>query len=76
MTNELTCMTKSDDTIPAEISASVIDIAGRTCLIAMVRDITERKRAEAALRQYSDNLERLVEERSAELRRSEERQRA
>lgn len=75
-TNELTCMTKSDDTIPAEISASVIDIAGRTCLIAMVRDITERKRAEAALRQYSDNLERLVEERTAELRRSEERQRA
>ncbi|MCH8875064.1 sigma 54-interacting transcriptional regulator, partial [candidate division KSB1 bacterium] len=75
-TNELTCMTKSEGTIPAEISASVIDIAGRTCLIAMVRDITERKRAEAALRQYSDNLERLVEERSAELRRSEERQRA
>ena len=74
-TNELTCMTKSDDTIPAEISASVIDIAGRTCLIAMIRDITGRKRAEDALRHYSDNLERLVEERTAQLRQAEERQR-
>lgn len=74
-TNELTCMTKSDNTIPAEISASVIDIAGRTCLIAMVRDITERKRAEEALKQYSENLQELVEERTTELRLSQEKYR-
>jgi len=75
-TNELSCLTKSGITVPAEISASVIEMGGRACLIAMVRDITDRKRAEAALQQHSVELERLVAERTAELRRSEERQRA
>ncbi len=49
-TNELTCLTKTGNSLPAEISASVIDVEGRTCLIALVRDITERKQAEEALR--------------------------
>jgi formate hydrogenlyase transcriptional activator len=42
----------------------------------MVRDTSDRKRAELELRQLSENLERQVTERTAELRRSEERQRA
>lgn len=44
-------------------------------MIALVRDISDRKRAEAALKQYSENLERLVEERTDQVRRSEQRQR-
>ncbi len=74
-TNELTCLTKTGETLPAEISASVIEIGSRTCMIAFVRDITDRKRAEAALQQYTANLQMLVEERTAELRRSQERYR-
>lgn len=74
-TNELTCLTKSGATVPAEISASVIDMGGRPCMIAMVRDITDRKIAEAALQRYSTELERLVAERTARLERSEERRR-
>ncbi len=74
-TNELSCVTKTGETLPAEISASVIDIGGRTSMIALVRDISDRKRAEAALKRYSEDLERLVEERTVQLRRSEERQR-
>jgi PAS domain S-box-containing protein len=39
------------------------------------REITERARAEAELRQYQEHLEELVEERTADLRESEERYR-
>ncbi len=75
-TNELTCLTKSGDRLPSEISASVFDLAGRPCVIASVRDVSARKRAEEALQRYSEKLEGLVAERTAQLRRSEERQRA
>lgn len=74
-TNEFTCLTKTGQHLPAEISASFLEMAGRRCLIAMVRDISDRKRAEEALKQYSEGLEKLVEERTAKLRRAEERQR-
>ena len=60
-TNELTCQTKAHKTLPSEISASVIDIAGRTCMIAMIRDISERKRAEKALRDSENRLSRILE---------------
>ena len=60
-TNELTCLTKTRITLPAEMSASVIDIAGRKCMIAMVRDISERKRAEKALRESENRLSRILE---------------
>ena len=71
-TDELTCLTKSGIRVPAEISASVAEVAGRRRLIALVRDISDRKRAEEALKQYSEDLERTVQERTVELRRAEE----
>ncbi len=49
-TAELTCLSKTGRRLAAEISASAIDVAGRACVLAMVRDVTERRRAEAALR--------------------------
>lgn len=48
-TDELTCLTASGRILPAEISASVTRVRGRTCLIALVRDITQRKQAQAQL---------------------------
>ena len=74
-TNELTCLTKSGDRLPSEISASVFELSGRPCVIASVRDVSARKRAEEALQRYSEKLEELVTERTGELRRSEERHR-
>ena len=52
-TNELSCLTKTGTSLPAEISASIIEFAGRRCVIAMVRDITERKQAEQAHRELA-----------------------
>jgi PAS domain S-box-containing protein len=45
-TDELTCLTKRGVRIPAEISASRVDLHGRTCLLALMRDIRERKELE------------------------------
>ena len=50
-TDELTCRTRSDLVLPSEMSASVIDLGGRSCLIVLVRDITERKQAQEAQRE-------------------------
>ena len=49
-TNELTCTSKSRQILPAEISASTLEVRGRVLMLAMIRDVTERKRAEEALR--------------------------
>ncbi|MBI2503197.1 MAG: sigma 54-interacting transcriptional regulator [Candidatus Latescibacteria bacterium] len=48
-TDELKCLTSTSQVLPAEISASVVDLAGRRCIIALVRDLTERERAEQIL---------------------------
>jgi len=49
-TDELTCRTKSGIFLPAEISASVVDIDGEPRMIAVVRNTTERKAAEERIR--------------------------
>jgi PAS domain S-box-containing protein len=51
----------------AEVSLNRLDLGGEPLLQAVVRDITERKRAEAAIRELNTGLERRVAERTAEL---------
>ena len=48
-TDELTCLHSDNTRIPAEISASTIEYEGRRCLLAIVRDISERKEREREL---------------------------
>ncbi|MEM7065573.1 MAG: ATP-binding protein [Cyanobacteria bacterium P01_B01_bin.77] len=46
-TDELSCLTKAQERLPAEISAAPIEFEGQQCILAMVRDISERKRLDA-----------------------------
>ncbi|MGH9715575.1 MAG: PAS domain S-box protein [Candidatus Acidiferrales bacterium] len=52
-TDSLNCLHKGGYLIPAEISASMIERDGSMCMIALVRDITERKHAEKARAQLA-----------------------
>ena len=56
-TDKLTCITKSGEEISAEISASRMVVDGRQCVIAMVRDITDRITNLELLKQAAERLE-------------------
>ncbi|MBC7912411.1 MAG: PAS domain S-box protein [Pyrinomonadaceae bacterium] len=53
--------------IDVEASVSTSTVAGRAYITTMVRDIAERKQAQAALHQAQEELERRVTERTVEL---------
>jgi PAS domain S-box-containing protein len=54
--------------IDVEISSHVMDFGGRPARLVLALDITRRLRAEEALRQLNETLERRVSERTSELR--------
>lgn len=59
-TNELSCRTKIGALLPAEISASIVEMAEHRCLLALIRDTTERKRAEVRIRQEAARADALA----------------
>jgi PAS domain S-box-containing protein len=56
-TEELTCLTKGGAKLPTEISAGPVEMEGERRVIAAVRDVTERRRAERDLRRALEELE-------------------
>ncbi|MHA1298209.1 MAG: PAS domain S-box protein [Candidatus Helarchaeota archaeon] len=56
----------------ADINSSKIYLGGKELLLGMFRDITERKDMEEKLRRLSENLERVVEKKTEELKKAQE----
>ena len=59
---------KDGTTIPIDISGGAIGYGGRQVAQGIFRDITDRKKMEQQLKDYQEHLEKLVEERTKELR--------
>jgi PAS domain S-box-containing protein len=61
---------KDDEEFPVEVSVNYLAFEGREYNCAFARDVTERKQAQESLQRAHDELELQVEQRTAELRRS------
>ena len=62
---------KDGSTFPIEVNPREFEQDGIKLRVSAVRDLTERKKIEKQLKDYQDHLERLVEERTNELKESE-----
>ena len=59
--------------IPVEINSRSIEYSGKKAILSIARDITERKKAEEKLKEYSLNLERMVADRTKDLEEEKDR---
>lgn len=66
---ESVSLRKNGERIPVEVSTTLVEIGGETHGIAIMRDITERKKAEADLTRYKERLEEMVRARTRKLER-------
>ena len=64
---------RSGELFYAHTNADTIAIGDRRCFLAIIRDVTEQKVAQEALKKARDELEARVQERTAALRESEKR---
>src|SRR3989304_4617825 len=68
---ELTARKKDGTELPIILSLSSILLHGKWHAVGVVRDITEQKQTRKELAQYSQSLEKLIEERTEELKQTQ-----
>jgi len=59
-TDELACVTSDGELIEVEVSASLLVLDGQSFILAIVRDLTERRQAQRALRESQQLYQSLV----------------
>lgn len=64
---ETSLVAKDGHQVPVEINAHLFDLFGKAKVLSIARDISERRKAEAALRQAYEHMEQRVAERTTEL---------
>ncbi|MCP4344280.1 MAG: PAS domain S-box protein [Desulfobacterales bacterium] len=69
---ELNLVDISGKSFPASVSLRLIQYEEQTCTLAIVHDITRIKKMEAELRDYAENLEKMVDEKTRELQSANE----
>ncbi|MCK4763379.1 MAG: PAS domain S-box protein [Candidatus Aminicenantes bacterium] len=67
---EIAVRTKKGEIREGLYSAGVFEYRGRECLLTIMNDVTDQKRAEADLQKAHDRLELRVQERTAELKKA------
>jgi PAS domain S-box-containing protein len=64
---EVTALRRNGDEFPVDLSVSPLKTGDTVSFCGFITDITERKHAEERLRQFNQELERMVKDRTAEL---------
>ena len=66
---------KDGSVFPIEVNAREFEHDGKSLRVSAVRDLTDRKKIEKQLKDYQEHLEKLVEERTIEVKESEKKYR-
>lgn len=73
ITLETNFISKDNNRIPLSVSAGKIQYQKKPAMMIIARDITDRKRYERELEDHRKNLEKLVQEKTSELKKAKER---
>jgi PAS domain S-box-containing protein len=67
-TERLSCVTKTGESVAAEISASTLEFDGRDSILALIRDVSELRSYERELERQNERLEKFASVLSHDLR--------